>query len=63
MISRLEKTLLKYTKCRDDAKAVVDARSLLDVSFQAEVEDEKLLIAERQLEAVTDMYNNALKVR
>lgn len=60
---RLENALKKYQKLRDDAKRIVDAQQPLDVSFQAEVEDEKLLIAEKQLEAVRDMYNIAMTLK
>jgi hypothetical protein len=50
---KLEEYKQKYL----DAKSVCDKQQRFDVSFQAEVEDETLYLAQKEYEAVLDTYN------
>ena len=53
---RLKEKLKEYKVKRDNAKSVCDKQKFGDVSFQAEVEDEVFLLADRQYIAVRDLY-------
>ena len=57
MEDKIKFKLKEYKDRYDLAKAVVDKQERFDVSFQAEVEDEILLIAEAEYKAVEDVYN------
>lgn len=54
---RLNEKLEEYRIKRDDAKAICDKQEIFDVSFEAEVEDEIFLIADRQYDAIKDLYD------
>lgn len=54
---RLKEKLQEYKVKRDEAKAVCDKQEKFDVSFQAEVEDEVFLLADRQYTAIKDLYD------
>ena len=53
---RLKQKVEEYKVKRDEAKAVCDKQQFGDTSFQAEVEDEVFLLADRQYNAVKDLY-------
>jgi hypothetical protein len=57
MKERFEIKLKEYKQKYLDAKTVCDRQVGIDVSFEAEVEDEILLLAEREYGAVLDAYN------
>lgn len=57
---RLQYKLNEYKLKKDIAKEICDKQERFDVSFEAEVEDEMLLLAERQFEAVLDVVDYVL---
>lgn len=54
---RLNEKLEEYKVKRDKAKAICDKQKKYDTSFQAEVEDEVFLLADRQYQSVKDLYD------
>jgi hypothetical protein len=61
-MSRLQHKLNEYKLKKDIAKENCDKQQRFDVSFEAEVEDEILLLAEREFKAVNDVISYALNV-
>lgn len=61
MKEQFEIKLKEYEQKYLDAKTVCDRQDKFDVSFQAEVEDEILLLATREYKAVLDVYNFIFK--
>lgn len=59
--SRLNQKLAEYTKNRDKAKFDCDKQKFGDLSFQAELEDNRLLDSENKLLAVRDVINHVLR--
>lgn len=57
---RLQYKLNEYKLKKDIAKEICDKQQKFDVSFEAEVEDEMLLLAEKQFEAVLDVVDYVL---
>jgi hypothetical protein len=57
---RLQYKLNEYKTKKDNAKAICDKQVGIDVSFEAEIEDEILLLAEKQFEAVLDVVDYVL---
>lgn len=57
MKEKFEIKLQQYKDKYNQAKEVVDKQQKFDVSFEVEVEDELLLLAERGLQAIEDVYN------
>ena len=60
VIKRLNFKLKEYKQKRDIAQLKCDKQEKYDVSFEAEVEDEILLLAQIQYEAVLDVVNYIL---
>lgn len=54
---KFEIKLQEYKNNYISAKELVDKQEKFDVSFEAEVEDEELVSATRELKAVEDVYN------
>lgn len=60
VMSRLQYKLNEYNIKKDIAKNICDNQKRFDVSFQAELEDEILLLAETEFKAVSDVVSYAL---
>jgi hypothetical protein len=54
---RLSEKLEEYKTKRYEAKSICDKQKFGDTSFEAEVEDEIFLLADRQYTAVRDLYD------